>query len=210
MAKLTKIDDLLRGDHIHLTPDDAAYFVLEYTPGAGYLHSDTNQFISNLKKENRWKQRPDVWRYKTDAIVRAGDLLQRLLTNAKIGDQDFLTTATMVPIPPSKAINDPDHDDRILQVLQQMGRGIACDIRDLIIQTESVEAHHVGGAPRDPDTIAAHYVINERETSPTPTVVALFDDVITTGGHFVAGKRILRERWPNMPILGIFLARTAR
>lgn len=38
---LSKIDELTRGDHSHLTATDNCWFIREYTSHAGYAHSDT-------------------------------------------------------------------------------------------------------------------------------------------------------------------------
>ena len=48
--RLTKIDDLTRPDHAHLTADDACYFIGEYTARQGYSYSPTNNLILNFKK----------------------------------------------------------------------------------------------------------------------------------------------------------------
>jgi predicted amidophosphoribosyltransferase len=40
-----------------------------------------------------------------------------------------------------------------------------------------------------------------------PSSVAIVDDVLTTGAHFKAMKRILMERFPEARIVGLFLAR---
>lgn len=48
--RLTKIDDLTRPDHFYLTPEDACYFLGEYTARKGYAFSPTNQLVLNFKK----------------------------------------------------------------------------------------------------------------------------------------------------------------
>jgi hypothetical protein len=46
--RLTKIDDLTRPDHFYLTPEDACYFLGEYTARKGYAFSPTNQLVLNF------------------------------------------------------------------------------------------------------------------------------------------------------------------
>ena len=48
---------------------------------------------------------------------------------------------------------------------------------------------------------------SENLIEPPPTYVIVVDDVVTTGLHFKAMKRILRQVFPNIPIVGYFVAR---
>jgi predicted amidophosphoribosyltransferase len=57
--------------------------------------------------------------------------------------------------------------------------------------------------------IAANMLVDEAVAEPEPTRIALFDDVLTTGAHFVAAKKVLRARFPNAKVHGFFLARRA-
>jgi len=42
---------------------------------------------------------------------------------------------------------------------------------------------------------------------PPPGVIYLFDDMLTTGAHYVAAARKLAEVIPGVPIVGNFVAR---
>ena len=66
-ARFTKIDDLTRAAHYHLTPDDDCYYLREYTSHKGSGASDTNNLILNFKKEPDRVGRPE-WRYKEEAV----------------------------------------------------------------------------------------------------------------------------------------------
>jgi len=44
--------------------------------------------------------------------------------------------------------------------------------------------------------------------NPPPDVLIVIDDVITTGGHFAAYKRMLLENHPNTRVIGMFWALT--
>jgi hypothetical protein len=81
------------------------------------------------------------------------------------------------------------------------------DGRELVLQRQTIRAAHESTARPSPDEIAAHYVIDERCVEPTPSVIGVFDDLLTTGAHFVAIKRILSERFPGVPVLGLFVVR---
>jgi hypothetical protein len=78
---LTRIDELTRSDHSYLTATDECWFLREYTAGAGYAHSATNDLISNFKKPVAKKGGPE-WKYKTLAIQQIAGELDRVLDAA--------------------------------------------------------------------------------------------------------------------------------
>ena len=147
------------------------------------------------------------WQYKEQAIDTLATMLASSLELYRIWAQ----TATWVPIPPSHAKDHPEYDDRLLQVLRKLASELALDIRELIWQKESTQPAHLSALRRpSPDEIAANYSIDERLTAPIPQKIALFDDVITTGAHFKAAQKVLQQRFPEMTIVGIFIARSER
>ena len=146
---LTEIDQLTRLDHYYRDPDDECYSLGEYTARQGYAYSDTSDLILNLKKTPDRRGRPE-WRHKERTIIVAAKAPKNAFMKS------WLRSATFVPIPPSKAKNDPMYDDRM---------------------------------------------------SPTPTHIAICDDVLTTGAHFKAAQSILREAFPDAQIVGCFTAR---
>jgi hypothetical protein len=93
-------------------------------------------------------------------------------------------------------------------VLQAVTRGIhEADIRELIIQCESMTPAHVSGLFRPTVAeIMENYEIDESLTEPPPNAIGLFDDILTAGSHFRAAKLVLLERFPGVPIVGVFLA----
>ena len=98
--RLTKIDDLARPDHFYLTAADDCYFLGEYTARKGYAFSATNQLVLNFKKSMD-KRGTAQWRYKEQAIGDAATAFRAALND------EWLNIATLVPIPPSKAKDDP-------------------------------------------------------------------------------------------------------
>ena len=95
---------------------------------------------------------------------------------------------------------------QVLNLLRPL-TGAKCDVRELIIQTEDMEAAHTSDERPSPIEIRANYAIDEALTAPEPKVIGLFDDILTTGAHFRAAKVILENRFPSVPIVGIFVAR---
>lgn len=199
---LTRLDELLLPEYRFLESSDECYFLREYTAGKGYAFSVTNDLILNFKKSPAVRETPQ-WFYKGQAL----DELARELQGAL--DLAWLRRATLVPMPPSKAPGHPEHDDRMLQLLRRLAAA-PLDIRELLVQAQSMSPAHASLARPRPEAIAANYRIAEPHAEPTPTTIGLFDDVLTTGAHFKAAQQVLRARFPGVPILGIFLARTVR
>jgi predicted amidophosphoribosyltransferase len=199
--RLTRVDELILDQHGSLTIDDECYFLREYTRGGGYQASATNQLISNLKKSVERRGQRD-YRYKGEAIEIAGRELRAAL------GEDWLRSATLVPIPPSARRADPLYDDRMTLVIQVLGRGLQVDVRELLLQRESVCPAHLSGddRPRVMD-ILENYEIDESLADPPPTSIGLFDDILTAGSHFRAAKLLLQQRFGEIPVVGIFIAR---
>jgi hypothetical protein len=125
---LRRIDELLLPDHWYLEASDLCFFLREYTKGGGYQASETNQLIINLKKEPKYRGTPS-WKYKARAIAKCATELRSALLN-------YLNGWTVVPIPPSKAKDDPGHDDRLFQVGQALCAGTGARLRELDRSTD--------------------------------------------------------------------------
>ena len=83
------------------------------------------------------------------------------------------------------------------------------DVRELVIQSESTRANHeVGDGNRlTISELIDVYEINEDISEPTPSAIAIVDDVLTNGSHFRAMKQVLTDRYEFIPIVGVFVAR---
>lgn len=194
--RLTEIDDTNIGLHPRLTPADKCLFLFEYTSGERYDFSATNNLVGNIKKKPGQKG----GFYKDQDIAKCSTYLRQSL-NAK-----WLSLATLVPVPPSKVVGDPLYDPR----MERICRGIApnLDVRCLVRQTISTIAAHEAGAHRPSvEEVFATYEFDESVADPAPKVIGVFDDVLTAGTHFRAMELKLHQRWPNVPIFGIFIAR---
>jgi hypothetical protein len=197
---LTEIDDLIRPDHHYLSASDTCVFIGEYTARKGYSFSATNQVILNFKKSVDRRGRPE-WQHKERTIREVGQAFGAAI------DANWLANVTLVPIPPSKHKSDPLYDDRLLRMLRAIPAGGMLDVRELLVQRQTMEAAHDAEVRPGPDQIADGYQIDENLCEPTPKIVALFDDVITTGAHFVAARRVIGTRFPQAQIIGFFIAR---
>lgn len=197
--RFTKIDELTRPDHSWLTDDDRCYFLGEYTAGRGYSYSQTNQLILNFKKSPDRQGTPE-WQYKQSALRQAAASFRHALGKDP-------PAYVFVPVPPSKARGDPLHDDRMTRMLRAIWPGESADVRELIVQSESTDAVHERQVRPTPEQIQTAYRLDESLATPEPRMVAIVDDLLTTGAHFRAASSVLAARFPAVQIIGLFLAR---
>jgi hypothetical protein len=127
--RLLKIDDQSRPDHSRLTSDDECFYFYEYTSGKNYTYSETNSLISNLKK----KRGAPGYAHKLVAIETVAQALAGAINRA------WLDGATLVPVPPSKAKGDAQHDDRMVRICDRIARPA---VRELVIQGNSLPTAH--------------------------------------------------------------------
>jgi|TARA_R110000796_G_scaffold221415_1_gene337543 hypothetical protein len=196
--RLTKIDESLRALHYHLTEDDSCYFLYDYTSRQGFSYSATNQLISNIKKSPLTKGTPQ-WRYKMRDIRRCSADLARALP------EGVVEQLTFVPIPPSKAREHAEYDDRMRQVCDGIAAG--ADVRELVYQMASTRASHENDERVTVEELLEVYAIDEALCDPAPSAIAIIDDVITAGTHFRAMADTLRAKFPEAQIIGLFIAR---
>lgn len=134
-ARFTVVDDLILGggDHNRLLDTDKCGFLLEWTKGQDLKTNRVSSLIANIKKKPNEVSAAEL-RYKQQDIALCSTLI-RDATNS-----DWTANGTFVPVPPSKAVGDPNYDDRMAQIC----RGIApdIDVRNLVTQSISVQATH--------------------------------------------------------------------
>ncbi len=195
--RFTEIDASNIGIHPRLTIADKCLFLFEYTSGKRYDFSATNNLISTLKRKPGQKGAY----YKNQAIGRCAAWFAQSL------NPDWLAAATLVPAPPSKVSGHPEYDDRIERICRQIRPGL--DVRTIVRQSIStVAAHEVGAGPRPTvEDLLAIYEIDETKAAPVPRQIGIIDDVLTAGTHYRALECKLKERFPGVPIVGLFIAR---
>ncbi|MDO3512652.1 hypothetical protein ACQCQ6_11325 [Ralstonia pseudosolanacearum] len=161
-----------------------------------------NQLITNLKKDVSLRGTRQ-WDYKEQAIRQVGAAFRGVF------NPQALPSMTFVPVPPSKAKDHPEYDDRMLRVLQQMAQANRLDIRELVLQGRSTQAAHKSQIRLQPQQLMALYAINETVAVPAPTSIFIVDDMLTAGCHFRAMKTVLQTRYPGVVVRGLFVARRA-
>ena len=196
----TQVDELIRPDHYELTKDDDCLFLREYQAGKGF-DGETNSIILNLKKKPSEKHKPG-YQHKARCIKLCASELKEAL------NPRWLDTATLVPIPGSKAIGHPDFDNRIEKICRQIRPDL--DVRNLVKQTQSTDYSHNAspGERLSVEQLLELYEIDEDLSTPEPVSIGVIDDVLTVGRHFRAMHTVLSGRFENAKITGIFIART--
>lgn len=133
--RLLEIDETNIGDHFFLAANDQCYYFYEFTSGTGYSNGQGNQLITNLKKSPLRSGQGD-YKYKGRAIRDCSAWLAAAMNDG------WLSTGTLVPVPPSKARDHAEYDDRMLLVLDGIEKSFAVDVRELVVQTETIRAAH--------------------------------------------------------------------
>lgn len=200
------IDETNWNEYHYILPSDHCFYLWErmsrlWQPGGtpDYDKYPTNHFISNYQIPVR-ESNPYRLRHKGPALAFAAASLSALLP------QEWRDIGTFVPMPPSKVKDDPDHDDRLLKTLLAV-RPALPDLRELVLLRENVDSKQKGLRPEDR---VPHYAIDENVAEPQPPLVFLFDDVLTTGCHFKAVQAVLADRFTELVVCGLFLARAVR
>ena len=199
--RFRKIDASNLEDHARLYGSDTCFFLHEYTSGQGYGFGEANNLISNLKKSVDRKTRAE-YSYKNQSIRQCSSLLRSAI-NSK-----WLDVGTIVPVPPSKDKTHLLYDDRLFQVCRGIDQNKILDVREIVKQSDSIRAAHESPQNRPAlSELEAIYFIDESLCLPQPRSIAVVDDVLTAGTHFRAMHNILSRRFPNVPVVGMFIAR---
>jgi hypothetical protein len=204
--KLWKIDESTIGKHFSLREGDQCFYIWEYTANKRYDFSPTNQLISNLKiKPGQIAIASGRNHYKQQAINHAANALRRLMPQSYVE-----THATFVPVPGSKAAGDPEHDDRLVKVLQRAFQGWTTDARQMLELTESTPADHETNDRLTYDELLGITRLNNPSERMVKPVVVIVDDVLNSGKHFKVAQTLITAAYPNVEIRGLFFARCVR
>lgn len=207
---LSPLTDEQRGQHYHFPAGVGCAYWGEYTPyentgGKKADFSPTNRLVSNLKKKMDRRGLPD-FRYKTQAIIQCAGAFIRFLDWEDIARR----RVAFVPMPPSRARGDANYDPRMLDILALVKRSRpVLDIRDcLSFDGRYVASHETSARPGIDDLYEAlHFDFEAGRVREIPGEIVLFDDMLTTGAHFVAASRKLAEHFPGVTISSCFIAR---
>lgn len=199
---LSKIDKESMEDHSYLRENDKCFYFGEYTAKEDWNFSDTNQLILNFKKDMSTKGTPQ-WKYKIKAIEKVGKLIAPYMKRSQ-------SNWIWVPTPPSKVTTDPNYDSRIEKALKFAKQISHTDtnICNCITQNENREADHKTSNPKpSPEQRAENYTVNSNKIPDNTTRAIIVDDVLTTGSHFKGMEIALQKIFPDIEVIGLFVAR---
>jgi hypothetical protein len=205
--RLLQIDETTVGEHFSLAASDFCYYVWEYTAGQRYDFSPTNQLISNLKiKPTQISANPRRDRHKQQAIGHSAAALRSLIQRTWVEQH-----GTFIPMPASKVPGHPDYDDRIHRLLQVAFTGFNADIRPMLEQAANTPADHESNDRLSHAALHELTRINEPyAVAPPRPNIAVVDDVLNSGKHFKVAQELLSQRFPGIPVIGIFVVRCIR
>jgi hypothetical protein len=201
---MLQIDETTVGDHFSLAASDTCFYIWEYTAARRYDFSPTNQLISNLKiKPTQIANHPRRGRYKQRAIDHSAAALRRLIQRSWVEQ-----IGTFVPMPTSKVPGHEDFDDRMQKLLNSAFHALNADIRPMLEQTANTAADHESPDRLSYAALRAITRIDEAHTAAPPRAnIAVIDDVLNSGKHFKVAQELLAQRFPGIPVIGIFVAR---
>jgi len=169
---------LLLGEHCYLDTHDECYFIDEYECRH---RTGLRSSIISLKQSN------------PATVVAIADELTRAIPTRWAADYTFVAMPSSNGTPGA-----------LCSVLEHVP---LLDRRRLLIQHVDTPSSHHGWRP-SPAQRMEILALNEPELYPSPQrCVAIVDDVLATGSHFRAAKALVRQRWPKIRVIGIFLAR---
>jgi len=211
MRELVKIDIEEKAEHSALRlPDDECYYLFDFYPSRRYGFDAGNDLVKNLKRRVDRSDGPALNR-KDWAMRDVANLLRPAL--AALFDP---ANTTFVPVPPSATRSSPLYDDRVAHLLW-LACPAAGDIRELIVCREEREPVHFSAERPSAEELFANYALGEGgggsgapaavAAGPVRERIVVFDDVITSGNHFVACKRFLLGHFPGRRVAGVFVAR---
>ena len=200
-TQFRKIDESNIKDHRCLKEDDVCFYLFEYTSHKGFQYSSVNKLIINLKKDLR-KISSLECEYKIKAITSCSKYFAEHL------DPDWLRLATLVPVPPSIKKGEKGYDKRILQICKNIPVKFSINVKELILQKESIRASHSSENNRPSvKKLTQNYSFSDSIVLDAPSHIGIVDDVLTAGAHYRAMKNILSSKFPDASIVGIFIAR---
>ncbi len=202
--EMRPFDDHTRADHAYLSAADQCWWLTEYVSGHRRQRGTSSRLIGSFKaapvRVAFDRQRTRERRLAVRAIA---DLLRRAVS------RDWAETATWIPIPPSRAFLEIDHDQRLLPVLRRAFDGYDVDLRTILSLRESTHPDHLSERRSSADALYQRLRIDPHTLAARPLRdrLVLFDDVVTTGKHYRCCERRLREALPAATIMGVFVAR---
>lgn len=198
------IDEAL-ANTLLIGPDDYCYYYLVRTSD-GFDASPANSMIANFKKDvERYRNNQSVWRYRNDAVDDMAEAVSGFLNNVSI--QRLIrasSPAFLVPMPTSNPRSYEFYNDRLDVLCDKAASQVqGISVQRAFDMRHRMESSHAGGT-RSISSLREAIIFDGFPQ--IPRIVILVDDVITTGSHYVACRDLIRTRYPDALVIGLFLA----
>ena len=180
--------------------DEECYYLFEFYPGKRYGFDPGNDVVKNFKRPVDCSDGRAL-RQRARALRNLANLLRPMLAN--LFDP---AATTFVPVPPSRARGSVHYDDRVVRLLR-LACPVSADIRELILCREEREPAHFSAERPGVEALLGNYVLGADVADPVRERIVVFDDVVTSGNHFMACKRFLLGHFPGRQVVGVFVAR---
>lgn len=206
---LKTLDTSSIGDHSKIDVEDNIFYLEDYEAKGTFQGSNGNNIILNLKKSMDRKGTSE-WIHKERAIREIADVIADVMNEGA----ERVEKVYWIPVPPSKNKTDPLFDDRVYRILV-LAHGLSGNhkhiVADVFQQTLSRDAFSTKKIARSIEDLTANYVMGDiPKYNPKTDAIVIFDDVLTTGCHFKAIEGMIRDKYDDPDITGIFVARVAR
>jgi predicted amidophosphoribosyltransferase len=199
------LDERARRDHPYLSTDDQCWYLTEYVgnEGCGFAGAASRLILQLKAAPSSLVFNPGRARRKRQAARQLAALLRAVVT------RDWVEGATWIPIPPSQAPGDVEHDNRLMPVLRMAFADYDADIRTLLYQCESTPPDHRQRRRQTARKLYDRLQINWHVVAARPLRdrLVLFDDVVTTGKHYHCCEQRLHAALPGISVSGFFMAR---
>lgn len=197
-----RIEPFIEDRPVFLSEDDVCFFAREYIIGGSYQESEANRLILNFKKPPEKREKREWW-YKQDAARQFAREVAALL-------RGMTSESAVAFIPTSKASDDPQYDprfDMMAETLKQLLPEVR--VETPIIRPRTCRPLHGGEQTRQVRLVYDSLGWKGFRMQ-LPGLVFLVDDVVTSGSHFKACQRLIREHHAAMHVIGLFWARAKR
>jgi hypothetical protein len=199
--KWKKIDDLL-DSFSYLEGADCCYYARERIARAKWDACETNGLIHNFKMEpSIQQQNPHRWKHKCRAADQFAQELERFIPRDR--------GMWVAHIPTSKVRGDPEFDPRFDLMFERL-RAYRKDLTfcEPIVRDASRAAVHTLDQRPSFEEVLGSFRFAGFDGHDPPKHLVFIDDVLTTGKHYSACRRLARENCPGIHVYGVFWAKT--
>lgn len=202
----TQIDQIARAPKRFLTSKDLCFYYLQKDKlgyGAG-PHAKENQLIINFKHDPaKHGQNQGMMYYKREATNYFARAVAQFFEDNEALSREGVS---LVPIPTSKPRTASDYDPRLDNLCRLVQDKVPFVTFHPALETiADLGKVHANQIDRDSSSIMQNLSLDTGMLQGSG-VIALVDDVLTTGAHYAACRRLISTAVPNAPLLGLFLS----